>query len=112
MTIQYRNGYTVQAFLLSRTENSMRVAIDSAEDATVLTQVNGTWITEDCEPVTVAAAWSDLDAPPIVKIDDCICPPELATRLLMMFLSGESDPEVESAIANRPLAAPAATQLV
>ena len=35
----------------------MRAAVRGSEDLVELTQVNGTWITDDCEPVQVTFEW-------------------------------------------------------
>ena len=57
MTIKYRDGRTVEAVILSRDSDSMRVAVKDAEDAVKLVSVHGTWVSEDCEPVRIEFAW-------------------------------------------------------
>jgi len=84
MNIRYANGMTIEAVLLSRTENVMRVALQGSEDVLVLSQVNGAWVTDECEPVEVSFAWEQTAAAPVSE-DDCICSPELAARLIDML---------------------------
>ena len=112
MTIRYRNGFTVEAVLISEAESSMRVAMRGNDDVIQLKRLNGNWVTEDCEPVEVAAAWEPNEGMPIVTLDDCICPHELAARLLQMLFSGENDPELEAAIAKQPRSVPVCTAVV
>ena len=111
MTLRYSNGHTVEAILLSRNENRMRVSIQGLDDAMQLTEINGAWVTEDCEPVQVEPAWKRHSDLPVVKLDDCICSHELAARLLHMLFSGENDPEVSAAI-ERTACEPTYTQVV
>ena len=112
MTIRYINGYTQQAMLLSRSENSMRVAIQGSEDVLQFTQVNGTWITEDCEPVQVDFAWSRTADLPVVTLKDCICSHELAARLLHLLFTGENPPEGEGAAVRTIVSTPVYCQVV
>jgi len=98
MTIRYSNGYTVEAVLLSRRENVIRVEVRGGSDVFELRQINGQWITEDCEPVDVNIAWVQHKDLPVVSINDCICTPELAAKLLHMLFSGEDEPAAIDAI--------------
>ena len=75
MMIRYRNGYTVEAVLLSRAHDTMRVAVRGGSDGLELRKINGRWVSEDCEPVDVEFAWLPLQDQPVVSINDCICPP-------------------------------------
>jgi hypothetical protein len=89
MTIKFLNGTTKEAVMLSRTPNALRVATQGSDDALELRQVNGTWITDDCEPVHVAFAWEMSSAPEVTEAD-CICSPELAARLIRVLHSDEA----------------------
>ena len=62
----------------------MRVALQGSEDVVVLNDVNGSWITDDCEPVEVSFAWQQPTAAPLNE-EDFICSPELAARLMDML---------------------------
>src|ERR1039457_6109974 len=53
MTIGYRDGKTIEGVTLARTANTMRVAVKGCEDAAEFINVHGTWVSEDCEPVTI-----------------------------------------------------------
>jgi hypothetical protein len=98
MTIRYSNGYTVEAVPLSRGENVIRVEVRGGSDVLELRQINGQWITEDCEPVEVNFGWVQHKDVPVVTINDCICSPELAAKLLHMLFSGEDAPAAIDAI--------------
>src|SRR3954468_22208289 len=99
MTIRYNNGHTLEAVLLSRTETSMRIAPQGSEDSLALQNINGAWITEECEPVQVEYAWPGQSLLAEISEDDCICSPELAAQLLHLLFSGEEQPD-----ANNPAA--------
>ena len=91
MTIRYSNGYSVEAVLLSHAQDTMRVEVRGGCDVVELRKINGRWVSEDCEPVDVDLAWAQQKDLPIVSVNDCICPPELAAKLLHMLFSGEKD---------------------
>lgn len=97
MIIRYSKRHAVEAALLSRSNESMRVQIRGLKDVTELRQVGGTWLTEDGEPVQIQFEWERRVRPPVVTVDDCICSDELAGRLLEMLFAGESDPETLAA---------------
>jgi hypothetical protein len=90
MTIRYGDGRSLEGFILSRAENTMRVAVKGAGDSMVLTCVNGTWVSEDCCPVQVEFEWQrhHREKTPVSE-GDCICPKELAARLIQVLLSGD-----------------------
>ena len=91
MTIQYRNGNRYEAALIARTENTIRVAPRGADDVMEFTNVNGTWVSEDCEPVQIEFEWQRRGRQPEVSEADCICSEELASRLIHLLLSGEEE---------------------
>jgi hypothetical protein len=93
MRIRYSNGNTAEAVLLARTNDSIRVEVQGGSDVVEFRQINGRWISEDCEPVEVEFAWMRPSQDPIVSIDDYICPPEVAERLIRMLFAGEITPE-------------------
>jgi hypothetical protein len=97
MIIRYANGHAAEAILLSRTQSLVRLQLHGSDDVAELTQINGTWVTENCEPVQVEFGWTP-GAPPVVTLNECICSHELAGRLLHMLFSGESDPETAAAL--------------
>ena len=77
MKIRYPNGKTNEGITLVRTANTMRVAVRGCEDAAEFINVHGTWISEDCEPVTIE--YGPRRIPPATLSEaDCICPRALA----------------------------------
>jgi uncharacterized Fe-S cluster-containing radical SAM superfamily protein len=92
MTIRYGDGRSLEALILSRTEKTMRVAVKGGDDSMVLTCVDGTWVSEDCCPVQVEFEWQQhhREKTPVSE-GDCICPKELAARLIQVLLSGDED---------------------
>ena len=101
MTIRYSNGQTFEAVLLNQTDDSMRIALQGSEDVLELKQVNGTWITDECEPVHVEFAWTRQSLLDEISEDDCVCSPELAARLLHLLFSGEEEPSGKNPAAGR-----------
>ena len=100
MVLTYANGSRTEAFLLARTENKIRVAIPGSDDPLELTDVRGTWVTEDCEPVRVQFAWEGKTREQVISEADCICSHDLAARLLhLLWNAGEETVE----LGNSPL---------
>jgi hypothetical protein len=93
MIIRYSNGQIVEAILLARTGNSMRVAIQESDETAEFHAINGTWVSEDCEPVEVEFARMRSRDIPVVTETDCICSHALAARLVHMLFSGEDAPK-------------------
>src|ERR1041384_6320885 len=102
MTIRYSNGQVFEAVLLSRTEGSLRVAIQGSDDVQELTQINGTWVSDDCEPVQGEFAWTRRG--PVVEVteEDCICSHELAARLIRILFAGENESETKTMAVGMP----------
>jgi len=94
MTIRYSNGYTVDAILLAREGNCMRVAIREFDETVEFFEINGIWVSQNCEPVEVEFAWMKQSEVPTAVESDCICTPELADRLLRLLWSGDNEPAV------------------
>lgn len=112
MTIRYSNGLSFEAVLLAQAEDSMRIAIQGSEDVLELKQINGTWVTDECEPVHVEFVLSRQNALDEISEDDCVCSPELAARLLHLLFSGENEPVAKSPAANRAALLPVYHQVV
>jgi hypothetical protein len=89
MTIHYSNGKSVEAILLNRTDNSMRVALRGSDDIAEFHEVNGFWVSENCELVDVEFAWMRHAQLPAVTEADCVCSQELASRLIHLLYAGE-----------------------
>jgi hypothetical protein len=105
MIIRYSNGQAFEAVLLSETDDSMRIALEGSDDVLGLQRINGTWITEECEPVQVDKAWTGQSLMEEIAEDECICSPELAARLLHLLFSCEEEPEAKNPAARRAAAA-------
>jgi hypothetical protein len=101
MIIRYSNGQVFEAALLSEAGNSMRIAVKGSDDVLGLTQINGTWVSDECEPVQVEFAWSRQQQLEAIREEECVCSPELAARLLHLLFSGENEPEAKAHTANR-----------
>lgn len=91
MTIKYSDGKTVEAVLLARSENTMRVAIEGADDVMEFTNIGGAWVSEDCEPVSIVFAWQRPDRKKPISVTDCICSRELADRLIHSLFAEKRD---------------------
>src|ERR1035441_9086841 len=88
MTIRYADGRLHEAVLLSRTDNTLRVAAKNTDDVQMFTDIGGTWVSEDCEPVRIDFEWQRHSGEGTVAAEDCVCAPELASRLLYLLFSG------------------------
>jgi hypothetical protein len=97
MTITYTNGQTIQAALVVRTDNRLRVVLAGSDDVTEFTQVSGaTLVSEDCEAVQIE--FGPKRANRECTEEDCICSPELAARLIHMLLNPEEDEDLSTPI--------------
>ena len=97
MKITYRNGETVEAVLLAREGDSLKVAIEGADDSVVFSNINGTWVSDDCEPARIEFAWDRRAGTTPVSEEDCICPPELASRLIhLLYTDSDEDQRVDA----------------
>jgi hypothetical protein len=95
MTINYLDGKSVEAVLLSRAEQTMRVAVQGAEDAMELANIRGTWVSDECEPVSIRFAWQGSDHRPRVSEDDFCCSLELAAELIHSLFTGANEETTE-----------------
>ena len=96
MTITYANGQTVEAALVARIENRIRVAFQGGDDVVEFTDVNGTWVSEECEPVQIEFHWSRRTRPVNYTEDDFVCSHDLASKLIHLLLNPEepADPKL------------------
>jgi hypothetical protein len=92
MKIRYADGRTIEGITLSRTANTMRIAVEGSEDAAEFINVHGTWISEDCEPVTIEYG-PRRNAPATLSEADCICPRALAAVLIDLLLTDSAEDE-------------------
>ena len=92
MTITYPNGTVLEAVVLSHEEHEIRAAAAGCDDVLVFTRIQGTWISEELEPVTVEFEWQRRVASPAWSEDEYVCPKKLANRLISMLL-GSDEPD-------------------
>jgi hypothetical protein len=93
MTIRYSNGFSFEAILVSRTEEAMRLAVTGSDDIVELQQINGVWVSDDCEPVIVEFAWTAQAAKQQITEEGCTCSHELAAHLIHLLFAGENEPD-------------------
>ena len=74
--------------MLSHDEHEIRAIAAGCADVLAFRCVRGTWISEELEPVTIAFEWQRRDAPAATSEDDCVCPTELAARLIQTLFGG------------------------
>ena len=91
MTLTYADGNRTEAILLARSENKIRVAIPGSDDPVELTDVRGTWVSEDCEPVRVEFAWQKKTSAALLSEADCVCPKDLAARLIHLLWNADEE---------------------
>src|SRR4051794_17879063 len=84
MTITYTNGSTVEALLIARGSDFLRVAIPGDRDIRTFHLANGTWFSEDGELVKIDFAGQRNATPDIPTENECVCPKELASHLMSL----------------------------
>jgi hypothetical protein len=102
MILTYADGSKTDAVLLARSDNKLRVVVPGSEDPMELTLIHGTWVSEDCEPITVEFAWQRKTREEIRTEADCLCSQELAARLIHLLWSGDDEEKLQT---EAPLAA-------
>lgn len=109
MLITYSDGRAVEAVLLARSGEAMRVAMKGADDATEFRRINGTWVSDDCEPVRIEFEWERMEQRPPVSEADCYCSPERAAGLIRLLLTGgpvlgeDASPQLSAEAAGGPV---------
>ena len=96
MLIRYEDGRNSEAVLISRTTGTMRVVLQGSDDALDLTEVNGAWLSENCEPVQVEFAWESRPHTAAPSVSDCVCSAELASKLVALLVAGSREAECEA----------------
>lgn len=94
MTITYPNGTAVEALLMARTNDTLRAAVSGDDDARTFTRVNGTWISENGERVTIEFAWQRGKTRDVPTQSECVCSRKLASQLIPMLLAGSEGDDV------------------
>jgi hypothetical protein len=111
MTITYANGQTIKAALVVGSDNWMRLVLEGADDVTEFTQINGTWVSEDCEAVQIEFGWS-MRASSEYKEEDFICSHELAAQLIHRLLNPEEDEDLGTPVPSPSLHSAAGRMVV
>ena len=93
MTITYPDGNVLEAIVLSHDEREIRASAPGRDDVLAFTRIDGLWVSEDGEPVTILFEWERRNAPPSYSEADFICPKELAARLIGALLRGDDRDE-------------------
>ena len=112
MTIRYTDGRNLEAVLLSRTETTMRVALQNHDDIVALTLVNDVWVSDECEPVQVDFAWARYVGAAEVREEDCVCSHGLAAHLIHLLYTGDEEVTAEAIPVPREHLAAALHQVV
>jgi hypothetical protein len=89
MTITYPNGTVLKAIVLSHENNEIRAITAGCDDVLVFTYVQVIWTSEDLVPVTLKFEWQQSGEVPTPSEDDCVCPKELAIRLIQKLFGGD-----------------------
>ena len=92
MTISYPNGTVLQAIVLSHDEHGIRANATGCDDVLSFTRIHDTWISEEIDPVTMTFEWQRSRRVPAPSEDDCVCPKDLAARLVQsLFVSHDEE---------------------
>ena len=95
MTIVYSDSRAVEAVLLSRTETTIRVAMEGLDDVVEFSNINGIWLSADWEPVRIEFAWQRQECKPTISEADCCCSCELAARLMQSLFTDATEERIE-----------------
>jgi hypothetical protein len=99
VTITYPNGAVLEAIVLSNEESEIRAIAPGCNDVLIFTRVQGTWISEYCEPVAIEFAWQRHGKSPSASVEDSVCSKDLAARLIgMLFRGGDPDEAGEAVL--------------
>lgn len=90
MRISYQNGAVLEGIMLYRTEESMRVAVKGRDDVMDVRNVHGTWVSDECEPVTMEIGAS-YQTGMEYSDDEFICPRSLADQLISLLVDDSVD---------------------
>ena len=87
MTITYPNGTVLKAIVLLHEEDEIRAIATGCHGVLAFTRIHHTWISKELEPVTIEFEWQRRGASPAFSEDDCVCPRELAARIIPTLLA-------------------------
>src|SRR5258708_4949268 len=95
VTISYPNGTVLQAIVLSHDEHEIRANASGCDDVLAFTRIHDTWISEEIDPVTMTFEWQRNRRVSSPSEDHCVCPKNLAARLIRSLFSGYEGEAVE-----------------
>src|SRR5215475_7372295 len=101
MTITFPDGIRLQAALLTRSENTLSVAVQAQDDPSIFKRINGTWISKDGDPVGIEFEWEKRHVT-IPSLDDCICDKQLASRLISRLLNPDDEDLLQTVLSDLP----------
>ena len=88
MTINYPDGTILNAVLLLHGDDTVRATVPGEDDVRTFTLANGGWISEKSEPVHIEFAWQRREQIHIPSEMECVCPTDLASRLISALRTG------------------------
>ena len=91
MIIYYRDGRTAEGLILRLGDNTLRLAMKGTADVETFTKIDGTWISDEGEPMVMRLGREAPIAPAAISLDDFICPPALASHLVRLLRGAESN---------------------
>jgi hypothetical protein len=111
MIITNANGQTIKAALVVGGDTWMRLVLAGSDDVTEFTQINGTWVSEDCEAVQIEYGWS-VRAKHVYTEEDFLCSHELASQLIHRLLNPEEGEDLGTPVPSPSLHAAAGRMVV
>ena len=90
MTIAYPNGAVLKAFVLSHDDHEIRAIAAGYGDVLTFSCIQGTWISEGLERVSIEFEWQSRGATTTTSEDGTVCP-KAARMLRILFGGGEFD---------------------
>jgi hypothetical protein len=96
MKIRYADGTSIEAVVLSQQGPFIRSAVQGCDDAVEFTAVNGTFFSEEGEPVQMEFAWERHATANIPTPVDCMCSKELALALIQAPLEQNPKPRLRT----------------
>ena len=91
MRITYPNGRVIEALLLSRGQETLRVVVPGDDDTRTYTLAEGAWRSDKGEPVHIELAWDGRSNSGVPAEAEFVCSKKLASRLMSLLVSFSSD---------------------
>lgn len=101
MRIRYQDGSAIEGITLSQTSTTLRVAVKGQDDVMEFNNINGAWVSEDCEPVILETG-SSARTPEAYSADQFICSKELASHLIRLLLTDSVEDVLDEPAVFRP----------